>query len=188
MSQSADKKEQILDAALQVFGRYGYRRTSMELIAQAAGVTRPALYQHYANKQDIFHAMAGRAIDQVIDRAEAIGRTDADVTDRVFGALDVKLEFIAGSVEAEFRSEMLAEVATLAPDLTRSFKERQVAVIEAILLTAKDELAQLGVSLSAHDTAVLLLAGLTGLTHQEEPDAQRTHLRQLVELAIRSLR
>lgn len=189
MSQGAEKQQRVLDAALQVFGRYGLRRTSMDLIAQAAGVSRPALYQHYAGKQEIFRAVAERAIDQLIGRAEEIGQATGDVTDRVFQALDLKLEFVAGSVEAEFRGQLLAEVTAVAPDLTRSLKDRHTTVVAAILLTAKDDLPLLGTVLSAHDAAVLLLAGLTGIAQQEEElDVLRTQLRQLVELTVRSLK
>ncbi|WP_052422856.1 TetR/AcrR family transcriptional regulator [Nonomuraea candida] len=188
MSQDNEKQQQILDAALQVFGRYGFRRTSMELIAQAAGVSRPALYKHYTGKEEIFRAMAERAIDQLITRAAEIGTGDGDVADRIFRALYLKLEFLAGSVEAEFRGEMLAEVSVLAPDLTRSFKERHVAVVESVLLAAEAELPRLGAVLSARDAAELLLASLAGIAQQEEElDVLRTRLWQLVDITVRSL-
>ncbi|MFD0478697.1 TetR/AcrR family transcriptional regulator [Nonomuraea thailandensis] len=103
MSQSTEKQQQILDAALQVFGRYGFRRTSMELIAQAAGVSRPALYKHYAGKEEIFRAVAEGAIDRLVGQAAEIGKEGGDVADRVFRALNLKLEFVTGSVEAGFR-------------------------------------------------------------------------------------
>jgi len=48
----------ILEAAFQTFCQYGYRRTSMEDIARAAGMSRAALYLHYKNKQDIFRSLA----------------------------------------------------------------------------------------------------------------------------------
>ncbi|GAA4986730.1 AcrR family transcriptional regulator [Nonomuraea thailandensis] len=188
MSQSTEKQQQILDAALQVFGRYGFRRTSMELIAQAAGVSRPALYKHYAGKEEIFRAVAEGAIDRLVGQAAEIGKEGGDVADRVFRALNLKLEFVTGSVEAGFRGEMLAEVSVLAPDLTRSFKDRHAAVIKSVLLAAGDDLPQLGTVLSADDAAELLLAALTGISQQEdEAHVLRTRLRQLVDITVRSL-
>ncbi|MFN4101004.1 MAG: TetR/AcrR family transcriptional regulator [Pararhodobacter sp.] len=47
----------ILLAAMEVFARYGFKRTSMEDIAQAAGLSRTALYLHYRNKQDIYRSL-----------------------------------------------------------------------------------------------------------------------------------
>ena len=47
----------ILKAAFECFSRYGLRRTSMADIAELAGMSRPALYLHYAGKEDIFNAL-----------------------------------------------------------------------------------------------------------------------------------
>jgi AcrR family transcriptional regulator len=55
-----DRKDMILDAAFGVFAQYGYRRTVMEDIAAAAGLSRTALYQHWRNKDDLFRSMAQR--------------------------------------------------------------------------------------------------------------------------------
>lgn len=52
------RSNQILNAALAVFARYGFKRASMEDIAQQAGMSRPALYLVYANKGAIFSALA----------------------------------------------------------------------------------------------------------------------------------
>lgn len=47
----------ILGAAFGVFCQYGYRRTSMEDIARASGMSRAALYLHYKNKHDILRQL-----------------------------------------------------------------------------------------------------------------------------------
>lgn len=49
-----DKKKAIADAAFQVFAEYGFRKTSMQLIADKAGMSRPALYLHFQSKEDVF--------------------------------------------------------------------------------------------------------------------------------------
>jgi AcrR family transcriptional regulator len=55
---SADaRREQILDVAIQVFGRAGYYGASMNDIADAAGVTKPVLYQHFDSKRDLYAAL-----------------------------------------------------------------------------------------------------------------------------------
>ena len=51
---SESKKSKILTAARAVFLRYGYKRISMNDIAEAAGVSRPALYLLFKNKEEIF--------------------------------------------------------------------------------------------------------------------------------------
>ncbi len=57
------KKTQILDAAFEKFLAYGVAKTSMADIASEAGVSRPALYLHYANKEAIFSACIERVLD-----------------------------------------------------------------------------------------------------------------------------
>ena len=51
-------REAILDAAFRRFARYGYRRTSLGDIADEAGLSRPALYHYFRNKEDVFGALS----------------------------------------------------------------------------------------------------------------------------------
>jgi AcrR family transcriptional regulator len=51
------RREQLLDVALQVFARAGYHGTSMNEIAEAAGVTKPVLYQHFDSKRELYRAL-----------------------------------------------------------------------------------------------------------------------------------
>jgi AcrR family transcriptional regulator len=51
------RREQILDVAVQVFARNGFHSTSMNDVADAAGVTKPVLYQHFDSKQDLYMAL-----------------------------------------------------------------------------------------------------------------------------------
>lgn len=54
-------RQQIIDAARQVFHECGVSRTSLEQIAKVAGVTRGAVYWHFANKAELFYAMQEQA-------------------------------------------------------------------------------------------------------------------------------
>lgn len=49
-----DVRRQILDHALRLFARRGYAGTSIRQIADAVGVSNPALYAHFENKQSIY--------------------------------------------------------------------------------------------------------------------------------------
>jgi AcrR family transcriptional regulator len=64
-----EKDNQILEAATSVFLRYGFRRTTMGDLAQAAGISRPALYLRFCNKENIFErvlqAFSARTLDQI---------------------------------------------------------------------------------------------------------------------------
>jgi AcrR family transcriptional regulator len=64
-----EKESQILAAATSVFLRYGFRRTTMGDLAEAAGVSRPALYLKFCNKEKIFEAVlkafTARTLDEI---------------------------------------------------------------------------------------------------------------------------
>ena len=48
------RREQILDVSVQVFAHHGFHSTSMNDVAEAAGVTKPVLYQHFASKRALY--------------------------------------------------------------------------------------------------------------------------------------
>ncbi len=185
MSTADGRLEQVTTAALAVFGRYGYRRTSMDLIAKAAGISRPTLYQHFSGKDDIFRVAGERVADELISAAEAAATADAPTADRLYRALAVKLDVTAESLDARFRRDLIAEASALLPGLQTSMKTRHAAVIETILSSAADLDLDL---IPAHDIAVVLLDALTGIAQQDEPgDELRRRLRQLVDLTARGL-
>jgi AcrR family transcriptional regulator len=48
------RRRQLLDVALDLFGESGYHQVSMEAVAEAAGVTKPVLYQHFSSKRELY--------------------------------------------------------------------------------------------------------------------------------------
>src|SRR6266513_871921 len=48
------RRRQLLDVALEVFAERGYHPTSMNDLADAAGVTKPVLYQHFRSKRALY--------------------------------------------------------------------------------------------------------------------------------------
>jgi AcrR family transcriptional regulator len=69
-------KEMLLDAAELVFLEQGVASASLNAIAQAAGVTRGALYWHFENKEALFNAMHARVrlpMDELYERALKAG-------------------------------------------------------------------------------------------------------------------
>jgi AcrR family transcriptional regulator len=74
----------ILAGALEAFYQHGYHGTSVRDIARRAGVTVPALYYHYENKQGILIALLDVGITEALARAEAaLASADDDPTNRL---------------------------------------------------------------------------------------------------------
>ena len=64
-------KERILRIALELFAQNGYLGTSMNDIAGQLGITKAALYKHYAGKQEILDKIVERMNRMDYERAEA---------------------------------------------------------------------------------------------------------------------
>ena len=59
------RRAQLLDVARRVFARDGYRGASMEAIAEAAGVTKPVLYQHFPSKHALYWSLLESELGQL---------------------------------------------------------------------------------------------------------------------------
>ncbi len=71
-------KEHLMLAALETFYQKGIARTSLNEIAQAAGVTRGALYWHFKNKEDLFDALFQRICDNIENCIQQIGENSKE--------------------------------------------------------------------------------------------------------------
>ena len=74
---SEQTRRQIIAAARRVFARQGVRRTTLEEVARAAGVTRGAIYWHFAGKTELFYAMREQVSLPTIDTGFASSAADA---------------------------------------------------------------------------------------------------------------
>jgi AcrR family transcriptional regulator len=75
---AARRRRQLLDVALRAFAEKGFHLTSMDDVAEAAGVTKPVLYQHFASKRDLYLQLlddvGGRMLEGIAKAvAEAAG-------------------------------------------------------------------------------------------------------------------
>ncbi len=74
----ASTQRRILRAALDVFSVEGYHDTRVELITEAAGCSRPAFYQYFSSKEDLFWRLAGHLASDMGELAEGIGAITPD--------------------------------------------------------------------------------------------------------------
>ncbi|MFM8946311.1 MAG: TetR/AcrR family transcriptional regulator [Actinomycetota bacterium] len=73
-----ERREQLLSVALTVFARHGYHDTSMNEVAEAAGITKPVLYQHFASKRELFLDVIEEAGRRMISAITTQATTDTD--------------------------------------------------------------------------------------------------------------
>ena len=64
---AARRREQLLKVALEVFGDLGFHPASMNDVAEAAGVTKPVLYQHFRSKREPYKQVLTDVGDHLLD-------------------------------------------------------------------------------------------------------------------------
>lgn len=85
----AARRREILDAALACFLQFGYAKTSLDDIAQRAGISRPLLYRKFRNKEDIFGACYDDVFDSLAPRTAEILKSRASKKDKLLQFCEV---------------------------------------------------------------------------------------------------
>lgn len=80
------KQQAILEAAWAAFSTYGFRKTSMDDIAKGAGMSRPALYLHFKNKEAIFRALVAAYYGNAAENVRAGLASEGTLSDRLLAA------------------------------------------------------------------------------------------------------
>jgi len=86
-SRSDTRRAAIHDAAIAEFSTHGITGASMARIASGAGVSRPALYQYFANKDEIFASAFVALFEAHVERAVAALEDNESIADQLDGFL-----------------------------------------------------------------------------------------------------
>src|SRR5262245_66572934 len=102
-------RERILDAAMEVFAQAGYRRASMDQVAEAAGLTRQAVYHYFRSKTDLFRASV-EALHEGAHEAELeAGRlaeeAGQDLAEILAAQIDGRFRYIVACLEETSQAE-----------------------------------------------------------------------------------
>jgi AcrR family transcriptional regulator len=154
------KERKIVDAAVRLFHRHGYRKVTMMDIAAEAGMSRPSLYASFANKEAIFAAL----MDDHSARQEAeAGEKVAGMT-RLRDQLECLFEIwilkpFASVIDSENGADLLSNAANYAPAAAAALYARFEAQLRQVL-----EPAMAGDrDLTPGDLAHLLMMATKGL-------------------------
>ena len=125
-------RENIVRIAGQLFMEYGFRAVSTRQIAAACGLTQPALYHYFADKQDLYVAMAQEEVAKLRVELEGIARRNAGIEERLqrvmlylLGTTHYDLHLMLHDVRNELTPERRSK-------LNREFQASVVGPIAAI--------------------------------------------------------
>lgn len=163
---STTKADQILDASLAVFCRYGFAKTTMKDLAEAAGISRATLYMNFSNKEDVFRAGSQRAHAMVLADVESVLNTEGPVIERIDKAMTAYLQGLMEEISASpHGQELFASNLALSGDLThesrRHVKDRITEVLAEAALTG--EIVPSALDTTPAELASLILATVEGI-------------------------
>jgi AcrR family transcriptional regulator len=170
MTSNEQKKQQILDTSLAVFCQYGFHKTSMLDIAQAAGMSRAALYLHFKNKEDVFRSGSERAHSEVLRQVETALAAGTDVMKRIEGAVSSFLQGLMQQISASAHGQELFDAnMALAGDITRQARTKLVSVLAKTLADADaaGEIDLASVGAQPMDLAGMIVATVDGIKHAQ---------------------
>jgi AcrR family transcriptional regulator len=134
-------RDRILDAAVLVFRRQGFRRSSIEQAAEAAGLTRQALYHHFKSREALFRAVIERlhenALAAEIAAAEAAEKAGKNLADILIAEITARLNQLIAPLEGslhieELFSEHLLQARDLYQKYAAYYAEQLATTIERV--------------------------------------------------------
>ncbi len=190
--QPDDKSRAVLEAAFETFLTFGVKRSSMQDIADRAGMSRAALYLHFKNKDDIFHALMVAYYDAAVD---AVTEALAAHTDPV-AALSAAFEAQVGDaaermMDSPHGAELLAAKHSDMQALTLEGEARLAAVYGSWLSEGQTagRLASEAVGEDPTETGATMVMAVYGLkTPATDLATYRARRARLAALFGRALR
>ena len=161
-------RTRILDAAMLVFRRHGFRRSSIEQAADAAGLTRQALYHHFKSKEALFRAVIERlyenALAAEIAAAHAAEKAGGSLADILVAQLTGRLRQVIASFDGSPHiEELFSEHLVQARDLYQKYAGLYVAEGRATIerVRRKQRLALAG-GMTSRDFARCIEMAISG--------------------------
>src|SRR5580658_3455316 len=124
------RREQLLDVALTLFAERGFNATTMDDTAEAAGVTKPLLYQHFDSKRALY-----------LELVDAVARTMLEAIEKAVAAADGPRQQVEGGFAAYFQlvvthpeafNLLFGSNVPNDPELSRAVRKVQDTIAEAI--------------------------------------------------------
>jgi AcrR family transcriptional regulator len=166
-----ERRARILDGAMGCFLAYGYQRTTMDDIAKAAEISRPALYLQFRNKTDIYRAIATAFMQYAVSNAETVFSGPDDLEQKLAGALTCVMDLV-GAVEASpHGAEILDMKTSLAAEIVATGRGRMIELVETAIAASG------ATPLPPRVYADMLLDALDGMKLRMPPAAEQLRLR-----------
>ena len=195
MTQSAPSEtpqhHAICTAARELFSRYGYRRVSLEDIANEAGMSRSGIYNYFRNKEEILKTVVGEIGSVSHRRAEAAASSNAPLVTRLRDIFDAKLVEIYAELHGTPHGEALTDQNLKVTDkLMETWAVHFISLVAKVLKKAdkNGEINLAQVDLTPNRAAQYLVMCARGLKTSGRaplrPEEYRNRIRTLIDVSV----
>ena len=176
----------VLDAARSLFGRKGYAQTSVDEIADAARVTKGAVYHHFAGKEALFRAVHAEVEAEAQARTVEAGNPEQPPIDQIVAMMNAYLD---AALDEEIRRITLIDGPALLGLEPETTPNDQVAQVRSFIATAiaRGQLADVDPALLTDLIGGLALLGGLQIARASEPDATRAAVGKALDAMLRGL-
>lgn len=145
-------RDRILKAAGRLFGRVGFRKTTITDVAEAAGIGKATVYLYFQDKQDLFTSLVQREVQTVMDQIRQAVQGETAVDRRLRAFILTRYRSIHSLLELhQASSTILLEDLPGMREAANDYNEQELGIVEAIFDDglASGELAQQDTQLAA---------------------------------------
>jgi AcrR family transcriptional regulator len=176
------RRRALLDAAVGVFTRFGFRKTSMEDVARAAGVSRQGLYLLFSNKEELFRRALDHSLSSQLSAAvDVLSRHGPSLEERLIDACDEWSGRFVGTLGAD-AADLMCAGTSLAGETLRHYEARFEQALADALADSPMALVCKNAGLCTAEAARAMHATARGL---KQSCSSRLDFRKGITVAVR---
>ncbi|WP_163325141.1 TetR/AcrR family transcriptional regulator [Draconibacterium mangrovi] len=131
---SANSRQQIIEAAGIIFERYGFKKTTMDDIAYAAGKGKSSLYYYFKNKEEVFEAVVAHEAKQLVAEINRAIDTSHSAVDKLRSYVNIRMKrFVErGNLATALNDNFLATFAFI-EKIQNNYRDFEIEMIAGII-------------------------------------------------------
>jgi AcrR family transcriptional regulator len=187
----SDRRLQLLSAAEQLFAERGFPAVRLEDIGAAAGVSGPAIYRHFPNKESLLVELLVGISTRLLAGAREVSARTPDAAAALDGLIDFHLDFALSEPDLiHIQDRDLAHLPTAAERQVRQAQRQYVEIWVGVLRRLNPELPEADARLMAHAAFGLLNSTPHSMKPADSKPARvarsRTIMRAMTVAALRA--
>ena len=161
-----DTREEILEAALNMFSINNYHATSMSMIAEEAGVSKGTLYWHFDSKEDLFRELVLAGFDYFNENYKKIQSEKLNAKEKLHEIIYFSIKMLSENLK--MGNILQNNIQLISSEFKKKMIERHKSAIKVIKLVIEQGIEEETIKTdNPHNTAVMILT-LIFNTHSQE--------------------